>query len=513
MPLECLSEVEARFRRRGWALHPYQVRAAERIVEEMGGSGILADEVGLGKTIEAGLVILELQRRERCRDVLVLVPASLTYQWRRELAEKFGLRTTDRAGEGGIVVRSLDAAKRDGRAGGLLGRRWDLVVVDEAHRLKNRRTRVHQFVAALDRRHLVLISATPLQNDLTELYALVSLIQPDLFGGFESFQRRFLMDRRTPRDPAALRAVLERVMVRHRRGDFLPAFPKRNVHMVAVDLTLAERELYDAVTDAVRAEYWRRVTDGGSILPLIALQREVCSSAAALRATLEQIADGEWRRRYAGLWSLAAAARESAKARALEQVVRGAGDKVLVYTEYRATQDDLVARLRKAGVDVVAFHGGLAASAKDEVLRAFARGARVLVSTECGGEGLNLQFCRHLVNYDLPWNPMRVEQRIGRVHRLGQEADVHVYNLFARDTIEEAILDLLHAKIDLFRQVVGELDVILRHLERKRSIERTILHIALSVRDRRELAARFHQLGEEMAEVARRVHEGVPELV
>ncbi|MBE3589700.1 MAG: DEAD/DEAH box helicase [Firmicutes bacterium] len=511
MALVCLDEVAERFRRRGASLFPYQVEAARRVVEDMGGSGILADEVGLGKTVEAGLVILELARRERVRDVLVLVPASLTYQWRRELAEKFGLAARARLEAGGLVVASLDTAKRGAAAEACLGRAWDLLLVDEAHRLKNPRTQVHRFTAALRRRHTVLISATPLQNDLTELHALVSLVRPELFGGFEEFQRRFLLDRRTPRDPAALRALLERVMVRHRRGDFLPAFPRRHVRMVPVDPTPEERELYEAVTEAVRAEYWRRVVDGGSVLPLIALQREACSSPAALRATLERMGDGDWRRRHGHLWTLAAAARNPAKALALTQLVRRIEGKVLVYTEFRATQEDIVARLRADGVPVAAFHGGLTAAAKDEALHAFAQRARVLVSTECGGEGLNLQFCRHLVNYDLPWNPMRVEQRIGRVHRLGQAEDVWVYNLYVRDTIEEALLDLLHEKIDLFRQVVGELDVILRQLERKRSFERTILHIALSARDRRELEARFAQLGEQMVEAGRRAGAGVPE--
>ena len=354
MPLQCLSELRALWEAEGVEFLPYQVAAAERIVDAMDGQGILADEVGLGKTIEAGLVARELMCRGRCRSVLVLCPATLTYQWRREMAQKFGLpftvsplphdwRSKD------LIICSLDSAKRPEAREALQRRDWDLVVVDEAHRLKNRTTQNHRLVAALRRRHLLLLSATPLQNDLTELYSLVSLVHPGLFGSFHAFWREFLLDRRTPRDPAALRAVLGKVMVRHRRDDVQGAdgeapLPERQVLLLPLQLRAEERRLYDAVTGAVRDEYWRRVEGEATVLPLIMLQREVCSSAAAVRRTLYAMERGGWLRGDLDeLRALADGVHEQAKASAVQGLVHEIGEQAIVYTEFRATQDFLAA--------------------------------------------------------------------------------------------------------------------------------------------------------------------------
>jgi SNF2 family DNA or RNA helicase len=511
MPLLCLEQLRSLWQAQGVELLPYQVEAAERIVEDMDGHGILADEVGLGKTIEAGLVARELMCRGRCRSVLVLCPAPLCRQWQREMASKFGLpfccdpRPHDWVHRE-LIVASIDAAKRSPARELLLAREWDLVVVDEAHKLKNRATQNHRLVAALRRRHLLLLSATPLQNDLTELYALVSLVRPGLFGSFHAFWREFLLDRRTPKDPAALRAVLAKVMVRHRRhdlgrelGEVLPA---RQVVLLPLQLKPAERRLYDAVSGAVREEYWRRLEGEGTVLPLMTLQREVCSSAAAVRRTLYTIERSEW---LGGdleeLRALADAVTEQAKAQVLQGLVAQIGERTLVFTEFRATQEYLAEQLGGLGVPVLLFHGEQAAWERERALRRFAAEPKaVLLSTECGGQGLNMQFCHHVVNYDLPWNPMKVEQRIGRVHRLGQEHDVYVYNLYAEKTVEEYLLRLLDDKINLFRQVIGELDVILRRLERggRRSLESRVAEILWRARDERELAFRFEELGREL---------------
>jgi SNF2 family DNA or RNA helicase len=509
MPLQCLTELRALWEAEGVEFLPYQVAAAERIVEAMGGQGILADEVGLGKTIEAGLVARELMCRGRCRSVLILCPATLTYQWRREMAQKFGLPFTVsplphdwRARD--LIICSLDSAKRPEAREALLRREWDLVVVDEAHRLKNRATQNHRLVAALRRQHLLLLSATPLQNDLTELYSLVSLVRPGLFGSFHAFWREFLLDRRTPRDPAALRAILGQVMIRHRREDVRGAggdapLPERQVLLLPLQLRAEERRLYDAVTGAVRDEYWRRVEGDATVLPLIMLQREVCSSAAAVRRTLYAMERSEWLRGDLDeLRALADAVREQAKASALQGLVHELGEQAIVYTEFRATQEFLAGQLGQLDLPVVCFHGGQSADERDRALRRFEGEPRgVLLSTESGGVGLNLQFCHHVINYDLPWNPMRVEQRIGRVHRLGQRRDVCIYNLFAERTVEEYLLRLLDDKINLFRQVVGELDVILRRLEKggRRSLESRVAEILWRSQGERELAYRFEELG------------------
>ena len=504
--LSCLARLRPRWEEAGVRFLPYQVETAERALA-MGGQGILADEVGLGKTIEAGLIMSELMERGECGSVLVLCPAPLTYQWQRELGEKFGLRfhcdcrLPEWRAEQRIIC-SLDGAKRAGAREALCARTWDLVVVDEAHRLKNRQTQSHQLVAALPRRRLLLLSATPMQNDLTELYALVSLVRPGLFGSFQAFWRQFLLDRRTPRDAAALRAVLATVMVRHRRQDLDGGerLPGRRVALLPLALMPEERRLYDAVSGAVRTQYWLRRQEGeGTVLPLILLQREVCSSAAAVRRTLHSADAANWLGGDLGaLRALAEAVGPQAKARVLHGLVSRLDDRVIVFTEFRATQDYLAGGLQGLGVPVLCFHGQQPPWERDRIILRFHEEPRaVLLSTESGGQGLNLQVCHHVVNYDLPWNPMRIEQRIGRVHRVGQTDDVCVYNLYAAQTVEEHLLRLLDDKINLFRQVIGELDVILRRMEAggKRTLESRIAEILWQARDEQEMAYRFDDLG------------------
>lgn len=508
MALRCLEELRLLWEAERVEFLPYQIEAAERVVDGMDGQGILADEVGLGKTIEAGLVARELMCRGRCRSVLILCPAPLCYQWRREMAQKFGLpfvcdpRPYDFAHKT-LLIASIDGAKRAATRELLLGREWDLVVVDEAHKLKNRATQNHKLVASLRRKHLLLLSATPLQNDLTELYSLVSLVRPGIFGSFHAFWREFLLDRRTPKDPVALRNILATVMVRHRRqdlqGDLGEVLPARQVTLLPLQLKPDERRLYDAVSGAVRDEYWRRMQGETTVLPLVMLQREVCSSAAAVRKTLYTIESSAW---LGGdleeLRALADAVQEQAKAQVLQGLVGQLGEQVIVFTEFRATQEYLADCLRHNGLPVILFHGEQAAWERARALRRFEEEPKgVLISTESGGQGLNLQFCHNVVNYDLPWNPMRVEQRIGRVHRLGQQHDVFIYNLYAEQTVEEHLLKLMDHKINLFRQVVGELDVILRRLEKggRRSLESRVAEILWRTRDERELAFQFDELG------------------
>lgn len=324
-------------------------------------------------------------------------------------------------------------------------------MVDEAHKLKNHQTRNFGLVRDLHKHFLILISATPLQNDLNELYNLVSLVRPDLFGSYRIFARQFMVDKRTPKNPEQLRELLSRVMVRNRRRDLEIYFPRRHVSMIPLELSPDEAALYRSVTDAVRHEYRRRLDQKASILPLLTLQREVCSSSFALRDTLLRMESGWLGERMQHLFQLAWSIRDNRKALVVEDLLPRIDGKAIIFTEFRATQEYLARRLREQGFSVILFHGGLGPQEKAQAIEHFRRSHQVLVSTECGGQGLNLQFCRHIINYDLPWNPMRVEQRIGRVHRLGQTDDVQIYNLYARNTIEEHILWLLHTKIDLFR--------------------------------------------------------------
>jgi SNF2 family DNA or RNA helicase len=246
-----------------------------------------------------------------------------------------------------------------------------------------------------------------------------------------------------------------------------------------------------------------------TVLPLLVLQRELCSSPRALVPTLR---NSQWiGPSLADLVQLAESIAVTAKMRALLELARHVQDRILIFTEYRGTQDALVEFLQANGYEAAAFHGGLRGRERDRLLDWFRATSGILVSTEAGGQGINLQFCHVVVNFDLPWNPMRIEQRIGRVHRIGQTKPVQIYNLFAVDTVEADILRLLHEKIDLFRTVIGELDVILRHIERRGSLEKRLIDIFFWEDDHDNMVRRLDQLGNEFLAARRRLQwPGVP---
>jgi SNF2 family DNA or RNA helicase len=251
-----------------------------------------------------------------------------------------------------------------------------------------------------------------------------------------------------------------------------------------VRLSSDERQLYDDVTDFVR-HAWGMSTASLPLtakLTLIVLQREIGSSTFATARTLSKLQDSplfgsEERERLRDLAVQAMGISENVKASHLRTFLRSTDEKTLVFTQYVRTMEHLRGILETDGFSVAAYYGGLPPAAKDEAVRAFRANRQVFLSTEAGGEGRNLQFARTLVNYDLPWNPLRIEQRIGRVHRLGQDREVHVVNLWAEDTIEEYLIELLDRKIHMFELVVGELDLILGDLEEKKSFEDLLIEI------------------------------------
>ncbi len=496
---ELLSHVD-----KGLDVHAYQIDSVLKVVEALDGRAILADEVGLGKTIEAGLVAAELKARRGVRNVLILVPAGLQTQWVEELFAKFGWVAQKGPKERGwLWVLSIDTAKRAPLLQQLQYVEWDLVVVDEAHHLKNTHTQNYQLVMGLKCRYLLLLTATPMENRLTELYTLVNLVKPGLFGPYLRFYRQFILDRRTPKNAAELRGLLSQVMVRNQRHEVGLPFPGRDVTLVPLRLSREERELYTGLSASLKTEYRHRVRMDQTVLPLLILQRELCSSPQALLPTLEK---SDWIGPNLGeLVSLARRVGVTEKMRAVRELARHIKERMLIFTEYRGTQEALVQFLREDGFEAAAFHGGLRTRDRDQLVEWFKEGARVLVSTEAGGQGINLQFCHVVVNFDLPWNPMRIEQRIGRVHRIGQVDSVQIYNLFAVETVEEDILRLLHEKIDLFRTVIGELDVILRHIERRGSLEKRLIDIFFWEDDHDSMVNRLEQLGNEFLAARQRL--------
>jgi SNF2 family DNA or RNA helicase len=496
----------------------YQLRAAATVLRRMRGRAILADEVGLGKTIEACLVLTELRLRGLARQILILVPPGLVEQWREELERKFGLPSAILTGRGlppvqpdpPVLLASLAAARRPPLQGTLAARKWDLVIADEAHRLKNPRSASAKAVQALSTRHLLLLTATPVENRLEDLFHLTSLVSPGLLGSAREFRARHGSGSGQPRNLAALRAATQEVLVRHRRSEVALMLPRRLARTISVNPFPDEAALYAAVSERVRSE--GREAPPSRRLGLLATQRLAGSSPAALGAPLAK----------AGWDDLAAAAGglgPTAKALTLVELLRRhhrAGEQVVVFTAFRQTLDYLAGVLAGAGIESAVYHGGLARSAKEQAVEGFRAGAPALLTTEAAGEGRNLQFCHVMVNFDLPWNPMQIEQRLGRIHRIGQTHDVILHNLVARGTVEEQILRLLETRINLFELVVGELDMILGRIDEEFDFESFVFHAHLASADDAEFAGRLDELGNGIAEARRsylRTREGTDRLV
>jgi len=291
------------------------------------------------------------------------------------------------------------------------------------------------------------------------------LLKPGYLGDPESFFRDYRSGKNKVKNEESLRRLVNKVMVRNRRVDTGLKWPKRIVEFFEIPLSKEERTLYDSLNTLRETEF----VQGFSLLTL---QREACSSREALYMTIKKMLDEQASERTRLheimapiLANIQNATRHSKAEKALEIIQALNGEKVIIFTEYRATQLYLQWFLKQHGISSVPFRGGFKRSKKDWMRTLFEKNAQVFIATEAGGEGINLQFCHHVINYDLPWNPMRLEQRIGRIHRLGQKEDVHIYNFATKGTVEEHILKLLYEKIDLFENVIGELDDILTRLE------------------------------------------------
>ncbi len=490
---------------------PYQLEAAARVLRHMQARAVLADEVGLGKTIEAGLVISELRLRGLAARALVLAPAGLVGQWCEELERKFALpcvvadaRSSQRlsAALGGgpsvaplpIVVASLAAARRDPLRSRLTATDWDVVVADEAHRLKNPRSASAGLARALRTRSLLLLTATPIENRLADLFQLVSLVRPGLLGSAKEFRARHGGgDGRAVRNVASLQLSLRELMVRHRRSEISVMLPRRLAETVRVSPSEGEAELYSAISERVRAE--ARDAGPARSLALRSVQQSAGSSPWACVRSLAKLG-------WDDLAGQAAALPATGKAQVLLALLerhRERGEKVVVFTASRVTLEHLAAIVQERGLDAAIYHGSLTRAEKDAAIASFAATTQVLLSTEAAGEGRNLQFCHTMVNFDLPWNPMRIEQRLGRIHRIGQQQDVLLTNLVSRGTLEERLLEVLQAKINLFELVVGELDMILGRVEDELDFETLVFQQYVASHDDSEFATRIEAIGDQLA--------------
>lgn len=441
---------------------PHQVESAKQAILDMNGRAILADEVGLGKTIEAGLILKEYLLRGLVKKVLILVPASLVSQWVKELNEKFFIpaipyRKNYQWADHDILISSIDTAKRSPHKEEISQLDYDFILIDEAHKLKNHRTQNYKFVRSLKKKYCLLLTATPIQNNLIEIFNLVSILKPGHLGNYESFVKQYGKDRNKIKQDDMLKKLIKKVMIRNTRQDTALNNTARKIETVWIDFSKEEDAFYKKLTNMIQSM---------STFAKITLLREICSSREACYLSLQKMGkEHDIEKTVQPLVAHIEQLPHHAKAQKVIELLKNHPDeKVIIFTEYRATQLYLQWYLQQHGITSVPFRGGFKSGKKDWMRQLFKDHVQVLIATEAGGEGINLQFCSIMINYDLPWNPMRLEQRIGRIHRYGQENDVQIYNFAIKSTVEEHIMTLLYEKINLFEQVIGQLDDILAEL-------------------------------------------------
>lgn len=517
---------------------PHQLYALNRAISRDRIRYLLADEVGLGKTIEAGLVLRELKLRGRVKRILVVAPKGLVRQWQAEMRLHFGEKfqfiepselAAFRAWRGGAgeeenlwrmhdqVICSLDSVKpMESRRGwsleqlntynrerfeDLISASWDLVIIDEAHRMGGSTEQVARYKlgAALAEAspYLLLLSATPHQGKTDQFMRLMQLLDREAFPDETSVSR----DRVRP-------FVIRTEKRASINAEGQPLFKPRVTRLQAVAWQArhgSQQRLYEAVTDYVRHGYNQAMAAKQRHIGflMILMQRLVTSSTAAIRTTLEKrqalleapqpqanlfehtstdewvdldgqsqvdlaMQSGGWELEKSEVEMLLELARDTeaagtdAKAEALLELIyklqQEEGDpalKVLIFTEFVPTQAMLADFLESRGFSVTTLNGSMDLEARTRAQQAFSKDVRVLISTDAGGEGLNLQFCHVIVNFDMPWNPMRIEQRIGRVDRIGQKHVVRAINFVLEDTVEHRVRQVLEEKLEVIAQEFG----------------------------------------------------------
>ncbi|WP_141338580.1 SNF2-related protein [Ornithinimicrobium kibberense] len=575
---------------------PHQIDAALFALQTPFLKGvILADEVGLGKTIEAGIVITQYWA-ERRRNILIVAPSSLRQQWQQELYEKFLIpsslldaKNKERLLGAGhspeVLICSYEFAQRHEPS---LIKAWDLVVADEAHRLRNYwngKAKVANAVAHIveDARKTVLLTATPLQNKLEELYGLVSVFDSEYFYSLDAFRERYVKNR----EPAAFDDLGDRVAqitkrTLRRDADKYIRFTERLPLTVGFEPSPDEQRLYELVNDYLQRDEVYAFSKSTRHLSALIIRKRLGSSTYAIASTLEKIADRlereiaegkQWtnsgafivdadltdeeeevdeapragftaidprdiepmRDEVRELREYAALARSitvNEKAVQLNHAVDlgferlcelGAPEKAIIFTDSTVTQEYIARSLTEAGRGdgLLLFNGNndspqatkiyqkwlernkgsdvitgvLAADRRKALVDYFRDEGTIMIATEAASEGINLQFCSMVVNYDLPWNPQRVEQRIGRAHRFGQQHNVVVVNFSNKGNLaEQRILELLEDKFHLFKGVFGASDEVLGSIEDGLDFEKTISDILNRCKTADDIEFAFNEL-------------------
>jgi SNF2 family DNA or RNA helicase len=488
-------------------LFDHQILAAKKVKNEFGGTGILADEVGLGKTVEAGILIKEFLTSGLAKKILILAPPSLIYQWQGELESKFNLSFIKKDDQSFIDVASHDllifshsGAVYENQKRLLMNVDWDMIVIDEAHSLKNPETRKYKLVKSLSKKYILLLTATPIQNNLLELFALIDLIRPGMLGTKTQFKNKYADDpamrKVNPLFKDDLQDILSQLMVRTTRQQVKKYIKFTDRNPVTRILTPTENEtlLYNRITDKIRELF-----EGGNVgIFLMNTQKYISSSTSSTKLALKRMYENKLfdTNEFQELLTLANQIKIDTKTKELLNIIKSQkNEKFLIFTEYRSTQNYLYEIITSNGYLVEIFNGSMNLQERQEAVQSFKNNTQILIATSAGGEGQNFQFCNNIVNYDLPWNPMKVEQRVGRVHRIGQLKDVNIFNLAYKKTIDAYILELLYTKIKLFTMTLGHLDLLFEDITDEKN-DMSIFKEYVSSKNEEDAEKKFSALGE-----------------
>ncbi len=487
----------------------YQTETVKKALKQFHGRALLCDEVGLGKTIEAGMLIKEYLMRGMVKNILILTPSPLVSQWKEEMYAKFGMDflTTDdfefmRDPQGfwknKFIIASINTAKSGRNMPAVIEQFFDLVVVDEAHHLRNRTTLSWKLVNHIRKKFILLLTATPVQNNLIELFNLITLLKPGQFKTEKVFKQEYVMkgNLKAPANKDRLRELLRDVMIRNTRSAIDLKLPRRFATTLRIEPTDAERNIYEGISEYLREQNLKKTM-------VNLLLREAGSSPYALKQTLLNMKDSDSPEtpdsKLQALINAVDGLEDICKGRTLLEILgKNPDEKKVVFTQYIKSVDYITDLLRRNKIPHATFRGDMPLREKDAAIARFKNEIPVLVSTESGGEGRNMQFCNTLINFDLPWNPMRIEQRIGRLHRIGQVRDVFIFNLSVRGTIEDYVIDILDNKINMFEMVIGEIEPILGSLGEDRDFEDIITEIWLKSGDKEGLKGGFDTLGSDL---------------
>lgn len=495
----------------------YQVETVRKVLKQFRGRVLLADEVGLGKTIEAGMILKEYVLRGMAERILILTPASLVGQWQEEMAVKFAVSfTTTQDAEfrtdpaafwaNRRIIASLAVARREEQAALLINQRFDLIIVDEAHHLRNRTTRNWKLVDSLNKRFLILLTATPVQNSLVELYNLLTLLKPGIFPTEKEFRNQYVSPKnpRTPLHPERLRELMKGCMVRNKRALVDVRLPPRHAITQRVAGENEELACYQELSRLIREQHAL-----GSSPQLKMSHHHLLTSAgsspmAAIAALERFLLKHPDLPVWVALLNRYRQVSEGGKMKALLTLLeRNPNEKKLIFIHHRETLKGIAHVLKSHRLAHCFFDGSMSGAAKDAAVATFRDQVEVMLCTESGGEGRNLQFCNTLINFDLPWSPMAIEQRIGRIHRIGQTREVFIFNLALRDTVEDHLLALLDEKLNLFELVVGEVDAILGDMDEAGEFTEAIFSAWVTTTEEQRHSA-FSTLGERMQEALSR---------